>query len=154
MNLAGILLQLFVVSRLFKLIGVRGSLFVLPSIALFAYGLVAVVPLLAFVRVAKVFENGTDYSIQNTARHALFLVTSREAKYKAKAAIDSFFWRIGDVLAACLVFVGTHFHFGIKTYAGSNMALAVLWIGVVSLIASEHKSFHPLSRTGEYSALA
>lgn len=139
-NLAGMLLQLFVVSRLFKSIGVRGSLFVLPSIALLAYGLVAFLPVLAFVRVAKVFENGTDYSIQNTARHALFLVTNREAKYKAKAAIDSFFWRTGDVLAACLVFVGTQFHFGIKIYALSNIALAVLWIGVVSVIGSEHKT--------------
>ena len=71
-NLTGILLQLLVVSRLFKLIGVRGSLFVLPSIALLGCGLVAVAPLLAFVRVAKGLENGTDYSIQNTAPHALF----------------------------------------------------------------------------------
>jgi len=139
-NLAGMLLQLFVVSRLFKFIGVRGSLFVLPSIAFLAYGLVAIAPVLAFVRVAKVLENGTDYSIQNTARQALFLITSREAKYKAKAAIDSFFWRVGDVLAACFVFVGTRFHFGIKTYAASNIALAVLWIGIVCVIASEHKT--------------
>jgi AAA family ATP:ADP antiporter len=138
-NLAGMLAQLFVVSRLFKLIGVRGSLFVLPSLALGAYGLVAVAPILAIVRVAKVLENGTDYSIQNTARQALFLVTSREAKYKAKAAIDSFFWRIGDVLAACLVFVGTLFHFGIKTYATFNICLAVVWIAIVAVIACEHK---------------
>ena len=138
-NLAGMLLQLFVVSRLIKYIGVRGALFVLPSIALLAYGLVAIAPVLAFVRVAKVLENGTDYSIQNTTRQALFLITGREAKYKAKAAIDSFFWRIGDVLAATLVFFGTQFQFGIKTYAIFNVALAVLWIGVVSLIAFEHK---------------
>src|SRR5204863_2191242 len=105
-NLAGMLLQLFVVSRLFKLFGVRGALFVLPSIALGAYGLVAIAPVLSLVRVAKIFENGTDYSIQNTARQAVFLPTSREAKYKAKAAIDSFFWRAGDVLAATLVFIG------------------------------------------------
>jgi AAA family ATP:ADP antiporter len=138
-NLAGMLFQLFLVSRLFKFIGVRGALFVLPSIALVAYGLVAALPLLAFVRIAKIFENGTDYSIQNTARQALFLVTSREAKYKAKAAIDSFFWRIGDVLAAALVFVGTRLQFGITTYAAFNMALAVVWISIVFVIAHEHK---------------
>ena len=138
-NLAGMVFQLFLVSRLFKFIGVRGALFVLPSIALVGYGLVAVAPLLAFVRIAKIFENGTDYSIQNTARQALFLVTSREAKYKAKAAIDSFFWRIGDVLAAVLVFVGTRLRFGITTYATFNMALAVIWISIVLIIAHEHK---------------
>jgi AAA family ATP:ADP antiporter len=139
-NLVGMLLQLFVVSRLFKFIGVRGSLFVLPLLALGVYGLVALAPLLAFVRLAKVIENGTDYSVQNTARQALFLVTNREAKYKAKAAIDSFFWRIGDVLSATLVFAGAQFQFGIKTYATVNIVLAVLWIGVVSVIASEHKN--------------
>jgi len=138
-NMAGMILQLFFVSRLIKYIGTRGALFVLPSIALLAYGLVALAPVLVFVRIAKICENGTDYSIQNTARQALFLITSREAKYKAKAAIDSFFWRIGDVLAAALVFVGIQFQFGIKTYATFNVALAVLWMGVVSLIAFEHK---------------
>ena len=138
-RLVVMLLQLFVVSRLIKFIGVRGALFVLPSVALLAYGLVAIAPVLAFVRVAKVFENATDYSIQNTTRQALFLITSREAKYKAKAAIDSFFWRIGDVLAATLVFIGTQFQFGTKTYAIFNVVLAVLWMGLVSLIALEHK---------------
>jgi len=39
------------------------------------------------VRVGKILENSTDYSVQNTVRQALFLPTSREAKYKAKAAI-------------------------------------------------------------------
>jgi len=139
-NLAGMLFQLFLVSRIFKFVGVRGALFVLPSIALVAYGLVAAAPLLAFVRIAKIFENGTDYSIQNTARQALFLVTSREAKYKAKAAIDSFFWRIGDVLAATLVFVGTRLQFGITTYATFNIALAIVWIFIVVIIGHEYKN--------------
>ena len=51
-------------------------------------------------RVLKILDNSSDYSIQNTARQALFLPTSREAKYKAKAAIDAFFMRFGDVLQA------------------------------------------------------
>ena len=37
------------------------------------------VPLLAVVRIGKVFENSTDYSFQNTLRQALFLPTTREA---------------------------------------------------------------------------
>ena len=56
----------------------------------------------------KIFENSTDYSIQNTTRQALFLPTSREAKYKAKQAIDSFFVRFGDMLQAVVVFVGVN----------------------------------------------
>jgi ATP:ADP antiporter, AAA family len=36
----------------------------------------------------------------NTVRQALYLLTSREAKYKAKAAIDTFVVRAGDMLQA------------------------------------------------------
>jgi len=144
-NLAGMLFQLFLVSRIFKYIGVRGALFILPVIAFASYGLVTLLPVLGLVRIAKVMENGTDYSIQNTARHALFLPTSREAKYKAQAAIDSFFWRAGDVVAAGLVFAGAHFGFAVQRYAAINMACAVIWIAIVAVIAREHKKLEPAS---------
>jgi len=138
-NLVGMLLQLFLVSRIFKHVGVRGALFILPVIAFASYGLVSLLPLLGLVRIAKVMENSTDYSIQNTARQALFLPTSREAKYKAKAAIDSFFWRAGDVLAATLVFIGVQFGFAVQHYAAINMACALIWIAIVTMITREHK---------------
>ena len=144
-SLFGMLLQLFLVSRIFKYIGVRGALFILPAIAFASYGLVTILPLLGLVRIAKIMENGTDYSIQNTARHALFLPTSREAKYKAQAAIESFFWRAGDVLAATLVFIGAQLEFGVGTYAAVNMALALLWIAVVMVITREHKKLSPVA---------
>jgi ATP/ADP translocase len=43
-----------------------------------------------------------EYFDQTTSRQALFLPVSREAKYKAKAAIDAVFMRFGDVLEAGL----------------------------------------------------
>ena len=56
---------------------------------------------------AKVAENATDYSLNNTVRNMLFLPCTYEEKFSAKQAIDSFFVRMGDVLSAVLVFVGT-----------------------------------------------
>jgi len=138
-NLLGFLFQLFLVSRIFKYIGVRGALFVLPCLALGSYGLVIALPILSIVRVAKILENGTDYSIQNTTRHALFLPTSREAKYKAQAAIETFFWRAGDVLAAVLVFVGARLAFGISNYATVNVVLVLVWVGLAAAIFLEHR---------------
>jgi len=67
----------------------------------------AFVPLLSFIRGAKLAENSLDYSLQNTTKNALYLATSREAKHKAKQANDTFFVRMGDVLSAGLVFAGT-----------------------------------------------
>jgi AAA family ATP:ADP antiporter len=138
-NLLAFLVQLLLVSRIFKYIGVRGALFILPCIALGGYGLLLAFPILGAVRIAKVFENSTDYSIQNTARHALFLPTSREAKYKAKAAIDTFFWRAGDVLQAGVVFLGTRAALDVAGFASINLVFVTIWLVVVAFLYREHK---------------
>jgi AAA family ATP:ADP antiporter len=138
-NLVGFLLQLFVTSRVIRLMGVRGALFILPVLALINYSIIAVAPLLAVVRVGKILENSTDYSIQNTLRQALFLPTSREAKYKAKAAIDTFFTRTGDVLSAGFVYLGTVIGLAVASFAWLNVGLTLLWIWVARQIAREHK---------------
>ena len=133
-NVAGAVLQMFGVSRIMKYFGIGPALFFLPLIALCSYSLVAFAPALALIRLIKIAENSTDYSIQNTARHALFLRTSRESKYKAKAAIDSFFWRAGDALSALLVFIGTRLAFNTRDFAVVNAALVVGWLFVAVAI--------------------
>jgi ATP:ADP antiporter, AAA family len=138
-NLLGLVLQMLFVSRLFRYIGVRGSLFILPSIALSAYSVILLYPALGAVRLLKILENSTDYSVQNTARQALFLPTSREAKYKAKAAVDTFFMRIGDVLMAGIVFVGTKLALSLSAFAAISVVLTLVWIGVTIAIYREHK---------------
>ncbi len=131
-NIVGAALQLFVVSRLMKFIGIGMTLLILPLIALGSYSLLAFAPILNLVRIAKISENSTDYSIQNTGRHALFLRTSREAKYKAKTAIDNFFWRAGDALSGLLVFIGTQFAFGLRSFAVVNIVLVAVWLAIVA----------------------
>jgi AAA family ATP:ADP antiporter len=142
-NLIGLILQTFFVSRIFRYIGVRGSIFILPTIAFAGYSMILFYPVLGIVRILKIFENGTDYSIQNTARQALFLPTSREAKYKAKAAIDTFFMRIGDMLLAGIVYVGTKMALSISGFAAVSVVLTLAWIGVSIAIYREHKKRVP-----------
>jgi ATP:ADP antiporter, AAA family len=139
-NVASLVIQALVVSRLFKTVGARLMVFVLPAVALAAYGMMALVPVLAVVSAAKAVENGLDYSLQNTLRQALFLPTSREAKYKGKAAIDTTFVRIGDSLAAGLVFVGIHV-LGLSRagFATVNILLALMWMVAAVAIARRHR---------------
>lgn len=151
-NLIGLLLQMFVVSRIFKYIGVRGALFIMPLVSLASYSLISVVPLLAIVRVGKTLENSTDYSIQNTARQALFLPTSREAKYKAKQAIDPFFVRAGDMLQAVVVFASTALAFGVRGIAMLNVVFIALWLLLVVAIVREHKKLVPTETSTEVAA--
>ncbi len=138
-NLVGFLVQLFVTSRVIRFMGVRGALFILPSLALINYSIIAVAPILAVVRIGKILENSTDYSIQNTLRQALFLPTSREAKYKAKAAIDTFFTRGGDVISAGFVAIGQASGLPVAAFAGLNVALTGVWLWVAGQIAKEHR---------------
>lgn len=138
-NLVGALLQLFLVSRIMKWIGVRAALFVLPLIALGGYGLLAIAPVLSYIKFAKILENSTDYSLQNTVRHSLLLPTSREAKYKAKAAIDSFFWRAGDLFSTGVVYLGTLLALTPRNFAVINLGLVLVWLVIVMMIGREHR---------------
>lgn len=143
-NLVAMLASAFVVSRILKYIGVRGGLFVLPLIGLVSYSAIAMFPILAVVRVGKIAENGTDYSLNNTVRHSLFLPTSREAKYKAKQAIDTFFWRAGDFLQAGVIFVGINYlAFDVRGFALFNVVCVLLWLTIAAAIAREHKKISP-----------
>jgi AAA family ATP:ADP antiporter len=103
------------------------------------YSIITVAPILAVVRIGKILENSTDYSIQNTLRQALFLPTSREAKYKAKAAIDTFFTRTGDVVSAGFVALGQVLGLATPAFAGLNLILTGVWLWVAGQIAKEHR---------------
>lgn len=138
-NLLGFLLQSFAASRIFRFLGVRGAMYILPVIALMSYSVLAVAPLLAVVRFAKTLENATDYSLQNTLRQALFLPTSRDAKYKAKAAIDTFFMRSGDVIQAGIVRLGAEIQLATAGFAWLNVGFTLLWLWIASRLAKEHR---------------
>ena len=128
-NVLGLVLQLFVVSRIVKWFGVSWAVMVLPMIALGAYSVILLSPVLMAVLFSKVAENSTDYSLNNTVRNMLFLPCTYEEKYSAKQAIDSFFVRIGDVLSAGLVFVGTSVvALSTQGFAAVNTALVLVLI--------------------------
>lgn len=137
-NLLGFLVQAFIVSRAIKRLGVRGAVLVMPVIALATYGSIAAIGGLALIQTMKVAETGASYSLENTVRQSLFLPTSRATKYKAKAAIDTFGVRVGDTLAALLIWLALHV-FGIagRGLAVINIVLSVGWFAA-SLAVGRH----------------
>jgi AAA family ATP:ADP antiporter len=138
-NLIGLVLQLFFVSRIMRYAGVRGAMFVLPVLSFVSYSILAVAPILAVVRLVKLAENATDYSLMNTVRPALWLPTSREAKYKAKAAVDTFMVRFGDMAQAGVVFVGSSIGLAAQGFAAVNVALTAAWLFAAWKLQREHR---------------
>jgi AAA family ATP:ADP antiporter len=139
-NVVAVLLQAFVTSRLVKQFGLAGVLLALPVIALGAYGFVAVGATLGLVRWAKTAENSADYSVMNTAKQLLWLPTTREEKYKAKQAVDSFFVRIGDLASAFVVFAGTAWvTLDANGFAVVNLVLVGVWLALAVALVRWNK---------------
>ena len=139
-NIVALLLQSLVASRLLKYGGFAAILLILPVIAMVSYTVMALLPVLAIVKMMKIAENATDYSINNTSRHVLWLPISSELKFRAKPAIDTLYVRIGDGLAALTVLIGVQLlSLSTQQFFIFNVLLVVLWLGFGIMLVREHR---------------
>lgn len=133
-------IQILLVARIIRAVGVAGAALVLPAIMLVGYGLLSMFPVLTVVRTLRFVEQATEYSLNNTMRNALFLPVGRTETYEGKTAIETFFWRFGDLLAAGLVFLGSSvLDAGVSGFALGNMLIVGAWLGVAVLIGREYR---------------
>ena len=142
-NVSEIVLQSFFVSRIIKYAGIRAALIFVPLVSLTGYTATLIAPMIGVLFATRVAENSLDYSLSQTVRQALWLVTSREAKYKAKQVVDSFVWRAGDSLSAVVVWTGTHLAVGLRWFLAVNVGVAVVWIAIAALIGREYARRRP-----------
>jgi AAA family ATP:ADP antiporter len=148
-NGLGVAFQLFAVSRIVKYLGLRVALVIMPIASLAGYGAALVAPLLGVISAARVVESSLDYSLSNTTRQALWLSTSRAAKYKAKQVIDTFVVRAGDVLSAALVWIGSMTSLSPGGFLRANVALCLAWLGFALLLGRVY-----VQRTGTATAVS
>jgi AAA family ATP:ADP antiporter len=137
-NALGVTLQLFAVSRILRVFGVRRALLLLPAASAVAYSILLFRPALEIVRVAKVIENGIDYSVQSTTQQTLYLVTSRVEKYVGKSLVDTLFVRLGDVFSFLTVLGGEALAFSTHAFAVTNLVLIGIWVVVLLAIGREN----------------
>lgn len=139
-NLLTLVIQLLFVRRIWQAVGIQGALLISPIIVFLGYGMISFIPAFWVIYMVKILENSTDYSIQSTTRHALFLPVDREKKYKGKTCIDTFIWRLGDLIQALLVYLGMSvFGFGLKHFAMVNFALSTVWLVIAIGIGISYK---------------
>jgi AAA family ATP:ADP antiporter len=139
-NIVALLLQAFVASRLLKYGGFAAILLILPVIALASYTVMALLPVLAVVKMMKIAENATDYSLNNTSRHVLWLPVSSAMKFHGKPAIDTLYYRLGDGLAAVTVLVGVHLLASTtQAYFVFNIFLVACWLVAGVMLVREHR---------------
>lgn len=139
-NVGALALQALVASRVLRYGGFGALFLMLPVIALLSYGSMLLLPVLAVVRAMQIPVNATDYSIQNTARHVLWLPMSQEVTFKGKPTVDSLFVRAGDGMAALTVLAGVQLLSApIRAFLAWNVVLVVAWLVAAAWVVREHR---------------
>ncbi|WP_118839498.1 NTP/NDP exchange transporter [Salinibacter ruber] len=101
-SLVSIGVQLLLTSFVMKRYSVKVALLFLPLAILGGTIGFVVLPTLAFVGFMSVSDNALNYSINQSAKEALYTPTTQDEKYKAKSFIDMFVQRAAKVASVVL----------------------------------------------------
>lgn len=125
-----LVLQLLVAGHVMRRFGVAVTLTLLPLTAMLGFLGLALIGSLAALIVFEAAFRAVQRALMRPARETLFTVVSREDKYKAKAFIDTFVYRGGDVVGAQLEGVLMRLAMGLAALASVAVPLALLWAGL------------------------
>jgi AAA family ATP:ADP antiporter len=132
-------IQLLLVSRIIITFGVKVAVAIPPLIFAISFVGMAAIPALIVMKWGVIAIKSLDYSLLNTCRNALLLPASREAKYEAKTAIDTFFFRCGDLVAAGTVFIGADLlGWGHRQFLVFDAILALVMVAIAISAGREY----------------
>ena len=139
-SLVSIGVQLFLTSFVMKRYSVKAALLFLPlAILAGTLGFVAL-PTLAFVGFMSVSDNALNYSINQSAKEALYTPTSQDEKYKAKSFIDMFVQRAAKVAAVALNLGLTALVIAdVRWLSVAVGVLLVAWIATIRYLGSRYE---------------
>lgn len=127
---ATLLLQATITGHLMKRLGVAMTLALLPVTVAFGFlGLAVVGTLTALIAFEAAFR-AVQRGIMRPARETLFTVVPRADRYKAKAFIDTFVYRGGDVIGAQTEGLLGRLGMGLAGLAMLAVPLAFAWIAL------------------------
>jgi ATP:ADP antiporter, AAA family len=148
-NITSLVVQVFLTGVIMSRFRLTVSLLVLPIAVLAGSGAFLALPILWVGSSLNTVDNALSYSINQSAREALYTPTSRDEKYKAKAFIDMFVQRFAKAIAVVLS-LGVTMLF---TDFGSLrwLSLFTIVVGVMWLLAARYagQQFHRLTDSDE-----
>ncbi len=130
-NTVAFLVQLFLTSLIMTRLGVGIALLVLPVAILCGSAGFMILPILWMGSLLNTADNGFSYSINQSAKESLYVPTTKEEKYKAKAFIDMFLQRFAKALAVGISLgvtaVFTEFE-SIRWLSAVTVPLILVWL--------------------------
>jgi len=132
-NFINIFLQFFGCAILLKILGLRKTHLLIPSILLIQVGLFLVHPTFALICMAFGTIKSFDYSIFGIVKEMLYIPLNVSQKFQAKAIIDVFAYRSSKALGSFLILTLTYFSPKNITslITASVICIFLLWMGAV-----------------------
>ena len=129
-QVATLVLQALVTGHLMRRLGVSVALALLPVTAALGFLGLAIVGSLAALIAFEATFRAVQRGIMRPARETLFTVVPRADRYKAKAFIDTFVYRTGDVAGAQTEGLLKQLGMGLAALASVAVPLAAAWMAL------------------------
>jgi len=126
-NALTLVIQVFVTSRLIKWFGLAVVLAIIPILLAIGLSLLSIAPVLPVLLAVQVIRRAGNYAVMRPAREMLYVVLSREEKYKAKNLIDTVVYRAGDAVSAWVYAGMRSLGMSLSGIAILAVPLALLW---------------------------
>jgi len=139
-QVATLALQLLLAGHIMRRLGVATALALLPlTVTLGFVGLALTGTFAALVLLEAAFR-AVQRGLTRPAQETLFTVVQREEKYKAKAVIDTFVYRTGDVFGAWTEGLLGRLGGGLLALTSLVLPIAVVWLGLGFWLARGQES--------------
>jgi len=139
-NALTLFLQIFVTGRLVKWLGLGMTLALIPLLLSIGFLALALLPVLSVLVSVQVLRRAGNYAIMRPAREMLYVVVSREEKYKAKNFIDTVIYRGGDAASSWLYAGLRSLGLSLSTIAWIAVPLTLLWAWVALQLGHRQKA--------------
>ena len=130
-NWVALFVQIFVTGFVMRRFGLTPALLTLPVAEMAGAVGFIVFPVAGTAGLLSTFDNGFSYSINQSAKEALYVTTPRPVKYKAKAFIDMFLQRFGKAIAVVLSLILTMYFKNFSTVRWISLltlAIVLIWM--------------------------
>jgi ATP:ADP antiporter, AAA family len=149
-NIMALAVQLFLTGVIMRRLGVGVALLVLPVMAFLGSLGFLFVPFLYTASFLSVVDNSFNYSINQSAKEALYVPTAQAVKYRAKGFIDIFIQRAAKTIGVILnltipALIGNDIS-GVRYLSIATVTLLAVWI---YLALAAGRGFNKLSERTE-----
>ena len=121
-NICSAVLQFVVTTWVLRRLGARAGLLFLPGALMAAMSAMLLAPALTLAAALNVGQQSITYSINQSSKELLYTPCSEAIKYRAKAVIDMFVFRLGDATAAVALLL-LHVSLGLPMWTSLALGL-------------------------------